>query len=147
MAHIPKDAQWFIAQLVEEFRVEGSKRNAIHINFVLIEASSPNEAHRKAIKLGRQANNEWLNPKGKKVVHRFLGLRDLEVIYFPLEHGCEIKFEERLGVGPAALRKLLRKRSDLEAFRPVPLRRPRGRPDYSSKEIMDIVGEKLRKRK
>ena len=147
MTNIPKDAQWFIAQLVEEFRVEGCKRNAIHINHVLIEASSPDEAHRKAIELGRQANNEWLNPKGKKVVHRFLGLRDLEVIYFPLEHGCELKFEERLGVGPAALRKLVRKRSDLEAFRPVPIHRPRGRPDYSSKEIMDIVGETLRKRK
>ena len=147
MAYVPKDAQWFIAQLVEEFRVEGAKRNAVHINYVLIEASSPGEAYHKAIKLGRQANNEYDNPKGKKVIHRFLGLCDLDVIYFPIEHGCEIMFEERLGVGPAALRKLVRKKADLEAFRPVPLHRPRGRPDYSSKEIMDMVGHELGKRK
>ena len=139
MAHIPDDAKWFIAQLVEEFRVEGSKRNAVHINYVLVEASRPAEAYQKAIKLGQQANNEYENPEGKKVIHRFVGLRDLDVIYFPIEHGCEIMFEERLGVGPAALGKLVRKKADLEAFRPVPLRRPPGRPDYSSKEIMDMV--------
>src|SRR4051812_1670050 len=122
MAHIPDDAKWFIAQLVEEFRVEGNKRNAVHINYVLIEASKPGEAYRKAIELGRQANREYENPEGKKVSHRFVGLRDLDVIYFPIEHGCEIMFEERLGVGPAALCKLVRKKAELEAFRPVPLR-------------------------
>jgi hypothetical protein len=143
MAHIPDDAKWFIAQLVEEFRVEGSKHNAVHINYVLIEASRPGEAYEKAIKLGRQANNAYKNPEGKQVIHRFVGLRDLDVVYFPIEHGCEILFEERLGVGPAALRKLVRKKAELEAFRPVPLRRPPGRPDYSSKEIMDMVRNEL----
>jgi Domain of unknown function (DUF4288) len=145
MAHIPDDAKWFIAQLVEEFRVEGSKRNAVHINYVLIEASRPGEAYQKAIKLGRQANNQYENPEGKKVVHRFVGLRDLDVVYFPIEHGCEITFEERLGVGPAALRKLVRRKRDLEVFRPVPLRRPRGRPNYSSKEIMDIMEKRMKR--
>jgi Domain of unknown function (DUF4288) len=147
MSYTPKDAHWFIGQLVEEFRVEGSKRNAVHINSVLIEASSPEQAYQKAVELGRQANNEYENPEGKKVVHRFAGLRNLDVIYFPIEHGCEIMFEERLGVGPAALRKLVRKKNDLEAFRPVPLRRPRGRPNYSSKEIMGIVGTEMSRRK
>ena len=145
MSYIPEDAHWFIAQLVEEFRVEGSKRNAVHINYVLIEASRPEEAYRKALKLGQQANNEYENPEGKKVVHRFVGLRDLDVVYFPIEHGCEITFEERLGVRPAALRQLVRRKADLEAFRPVPLRRPRGRPDYSSKEIMDMVAERMKR--
>lgn len=147
MSHIPEDAHWFIAQLVEEFRVEGSKHNAVHINYVLIEASSPEEAYQKAVELGRQANDEWDNPEGKKVIHRFVGLRELDVIYFPIEHGCEILFEERLGVGPAALRTLVRRKNDLEAFRPVPLRRPSGRPNYSSKEIMDMVDTELSKRK
>lgn len=147
MAYIPDDAEWFIAQLVEEFRVEGSRRNAVHINYVLIEARTPGEAYRKAIQLGRQADSTYENPEGKKVVHRFVGLRDLDVIYFPIEHGCEILFEERLGVGPAALRKLVRRKAQLEAFRPVPLRGPAGRPDYSSKEIMDLVNAKLSKQK
>ena len=144
MSYMPEDARWFIAQLVEEFRVQGSQRNAVHINYVLIAASKPEEAYRKALELGRHANNEYENPEGKTVVHRFLGLRDLHVVYFPIEHGCEITFEERLGVGPAALRKLVRRKGDLEAFRPVPLRRPRGRPNYSSREIMDIMEGKAK---
>lgn len=147
MAHLPDEPKWFIAQLVEQFRVEGSKRNAVHINYVLIEASRPREAYEKAIKLGRQANHEYENPEGKKVIHRFVGLRDLDVICFPIEHGCEIMFEERLGLGPAALRKLVRKRGDLAAFRPVPLRRPPGRPNYSSKEILDMVGTQVKQSK
>jgi hypothetical protein len=57
MAYVPKDAEWFLAELVEEFRVQGDKRNTI------------------------------------------------------------------------------------EAF--LPVRRRRGRPDYTSKEIMDMIEERM----
>jgi hypothetical protein len=78
------------------------------------------------------------------VTHRFLGLRDLDVIHDPLEHGCEIMFFERLGMTAANTRKLVRKKLELEAFLPI---RPRdGRPDYSSKEIMNKVAQELKKR-
>jgi hypothetical protein len=145
MAYIPKDAEWFLAELVEEFVVHGYKRNAVHINYVLIQARTPDEAYSKAIKLGRQHQGTWKNPAGQTVTHRFVGLRDLDVIYDPLEHGCEIMFIERLGLSRAGLRKLVRKKKQLEAFRPVPIRRRRGRPDYSSKEILDMVGIKHQK--
>ena len=83
MSYIRKDAQWFIAQLIEEFRVEGSQRNAVHINYVLVEATKPEEAYLKALELGQQPNNQYQNPEGKRVVHRFVGLRDLDVVCFP----------------------------------------------------------------
>jgi hypothetical protein len=96
------------------------------------------------MQLGKRANSRWRNPKGELVTHRFLGLRDLDVIHDPLEHGCEIMYEERLGMTRANTRKLVRKKRDLEAFLPV---RPRpNRPDYSSKEIMDMVARELKKR-
>src|SRR6185503_5913533 len=98
MAYVPKDAEWFLAQLVEEFRVAGHRRNVVHINYVLIKARTPPEAYRKAMQLGKRANSRWRNPKGELVTHRFLGLRDLDVIHDPLEHGCEIMFFERLGM-------------------------------------------------
>jgi hypothetical protein len=143
MAYVPKDAEWFLAQLVEEFRIEGHKRNVVHINYVLIQAKKPAEAYRKALELGKSSNNRWMNPKGEEVIHRFLGLRDLDVIHGPLEHGCEFMFIERLGMSRAGVRKLARKKSELEAF--LPIRRRRGRPDYSSKEIMDMVAERIKK--
>ena len=144
MAYIPKDAEWFLAELVEEFRVEGHRRNVVHINYVLINARTPSEAYRKAMQLGKVTNSKWKNPKGEIVTHRFLGLRELDVIHDPLEHGCEIMFIERLGMTRANTRKLVRKRRELEAF--LPVRARPGRPDYSSKEIMDMVEKELKKR-
>jgi hypothetical protein len=143
MAYIPEDAKWFLAGLVEEIRVQGHKRNIVHINYVLIRARTPAEAYRKAVMLGKKARQSYQNPQGKTVSHRFLGLHNLDAIFDPLEHGCEIMFVERLGMSKGGLRKLVRKKKELEAF--LPIRRRRGRPDYSSKEIMDVVIEQFRK--
>jgi hypothetical protein len=41
MAYIPKDAKWYIAELVMEFQIEGESRNVVHVNIVLIRADSP----------------------------------------------------------------------------------------------------------
>lgn len=145
MAYMPRDAKWFLARLVEEFLVEGHKRNIVHINYVLMEAKTPSEAYRKAIQLGKRSNSRWKNPRGETVTHRFLGLQELDVIHDPLEHGCEIMFIERLGMSRAGTRKLVRRKSELEAF--LPIRSRPARPDYSSEEIMDMVAKELKRRK
>jgi hypothetical protein len=137
MAHIPEDVQWFLADLVEEIRVQGRKRNVVHINYVLVRANTRAEAYREAVKLGKRANQSYRNSEGKIVTHRFLGLHDLDAIFEPLEHGCEIMFTERIGLSAAGLRRLIRKKQELEAF--LPIRPRRGRPDYSSQEIIDIA--------
>jgi hypothetical protein len=141
MAYIPKDAQWFLALHVEEIRVQGHKRNIVHINYVLIQANTPKDAYRKAVELGKRGNAKYKNPRGKLVTIRFLGLRDLDVIHDPLEHGCEVMFAERLGVTKVGLRKLVRKKHELEAF--LPIRNRPGRPDYASKKVMDEVARRL----
>jgi hypothetical protein len=141
MAFIPENAQWFLAQHVEEIPVQRHKRNVVHINYILIQAKNPQEAYRKAIELGKRGNAKYKNPDGETVTIRFLGLRDLDVIHDPLEHGCEIMFSERLGMTRAGIRKLLRKKAELEAF--LPIRNRPGRPCYASKEIIDKVAEKL----
>lgn len=145
MAYIPKDVEWFVADLVKEIRVQGYTRNIVHINYVLIQARTPAEAYRKAVKLGKRLNQTYRNPQRKTVTIRFLGLHNLDAIFEPLEHGCEIMFVERLGIGRAGLRKLVRRRRELQAF--MPIRHRNGRPDYSSKEIMDEVGRHLEKGK
>jgi hypothetical protein len=137
MAYIPKDVEWFLAKLVEEIRVQGCKRNIVQINYILIRARTPERAYREAIKLGRQANRTYENPHDKTMTHRFLGLHDLDAIHDPLEHGCEIMFVERIGMSAAGTRKLVRSKRELEAF--LPIRGRKGRPDYSSGEIMKMV--------
>ena len=144
MAYVPDNARWFLAKMIEEIQVEGAKRNVVHVNYVIIEADSPEDAYQRAIKMGKQANHSYLNTRGKKVTIRFRGLSNLDVIHDPLEHGCEIMFREELGVSESAIRKLLASKKQLELFRPI--RNRPGRPDYASKEIMEECYRELAKR-
>jgi len=141
MAYVPSDAEWFLAQMVLEIKVAGSKRNVVHVNFVLIRARSPAAAFKRATSIGKRENTSYVNEVGKRVTIRFRGLRDLDVIYDPLEDGCEVMFTEKLGVTEKGIRRLLRRKRDLEVF--LPVRNRPGRPDFSSKEIMDQVKREL----
>jgi hypothetical protein len=141
MAYVPKDAEWFLAQLVEEIRIVGSKRNIVHINYVIVRAKSPQAAFARAMALGKQSNTTYENELGKKVTTRFRGLRNLDVIYDPFEHGCEIMFVEKLGLRENTIKRLVRPRHQLEVFQPI--RNRRGRPNYSSREIMEEVRRRL----
>ena len=134
MAYVPKDAEWFVADLVEEIRIEGHRRNIVHINTVLIRATTPEEAYARAIERGESSNQSYTNSKGELVSTRFRGLRHLDVVFDPLEDGCEITFREKLGVSEAGIEKLVLPKEELEAFLPI-CNRP-GRPDYSPGEIM-----------
>lgn len=141
MAHVPTDAEWFLAQMVLEIRVAGSKRNVVHVNLVLIHAGSPEAAFKRAISIGKRGNSSYVNGLGKRVTVRFRGLRELDVIHDPLEDGCEVMFTERLGVTEKGIRKLLRPKRDLEVF--LPVRDRPGRPNFGSKEVMDQVKREL----
>ena len=144
MAYVPDDAHWFLANLIEEIQVQGTKRSVVHINYVIVEAASPEDAYKCAIKIGKEANQSYVNTRGKKVTVRFRGLNNLDVIHDPLEHGCEIMFREKLGLSEGAIRKLISSKHRLEVF--TPIRRRPGKADYASKEIMDEVRSELSKR-
>ena len=123
MAYVPCNAEWFFAQIVLEIRVAGSKRNVVHVNYVLVHASSPKDAFKRAMSMGKQGNSSYVNELGKRVTIRFRGLRDLDVIHDPLEDGCEIMYGERLGMTERSLRKLVRPKRQLEVFLPIRERR------------------------
>jgi hypothetical protein len=134
MAYIPRDAKWYIAEIVERLQVQGDPRAAVHVNLCLIEATGPAIAYRRALALGKAAEITYLNPKGRKVSIEFLGLRDLNVVHDRLEHGAELLYRQYVGLAAAAARKLVTRRTKLSVFRP--LERPSG-PDYSSAEIVE----------
>ena len=134
MAYIPEDAEWFVADLVEEIRVEGHRRNIVHINTVLIQATSPEQAYARAVERGEAGNQSYTNLKGEQVSIRFRGLHHLDVIHDPLGDGCEIAFSEKLGLSEVRIQKLVLAKEALEAF--LPIRDRPGRPDYTSGEVM-----------
>src|SRR5437667_1294982 len=58
-AFIPAGAEWYVADLVEEIRVEGDPRSVVHINTVLVNARSPDEAFSRAWQLGQRSEQEY----------------------------------------------------------------------------------------
>ncbi|HEY9510707.1 MAG TPA: DUF4288 domain-containing protein [Verrucomicrobiae bacterium] len=142
MAYVPKDAEWFLAELIVEIKVTGSKRNVVHINYVIVRANSPEEAYKRANEIGKQSTNSYLNEKGNRVTKRFRGLRGLDVIYDPLDDECEIMFVEKLGVPEERFKRMVCPKRRLEVFQPI--RNRPGRPDYSSGEIMALAKKELK---
>ena len=119
MAYIPADAKWYVAEIVEEYTIEGEPNNVVHTNLVLIRANSPEEAYDRAMLLGKEGEVIYENPEGKKVTLRFRGLRDLNVVHGELQHGTELIYEERIGMSQPEIDKLISRREDLGVFRPL----------------------------
>jgi hypothetical protein len=133
---IPKDAKWYLAQIVEEIRVEGDRRNIVHTNDTLIRADSPAEAYNKAIAVGKQGNTKYKNPEGKTVAIKFRGLKNLDVIHDELAHGGEISFDRQIAVSENTIRSWILPKNRLGIFAPV---RPHEGPDYASAGVLQEV--------
>ena len=141
MGYIPKDAKWYLADIVLEITVEGDPRNVVHTNLVLIRADSPDDAYEKAIELGTAHEASWENIDGKHVTYRFRGLRDLNVIISSkLEHGVELSYHENVGMDEAALQKWVTPKDELGVFSPID---PSTGPDYRSSDIVEKLYEEF----
>ena len=118
MAYIPEDAKWFIADLVVEFTIyDNDMEKVIHINIVLVEASSAEDAYLKALDLGKDYETSYTNSDGNLVDVRFVGLRELNVIHDELEHGAELTYESPKGLTDEEIEKLARSKEALAVFR------------------------------
>lgn len=129
MAYIPAGALWYIAEIVERIRVEGSLVPVVHVNFCLLRADSPEDALARARRKGKDGEIRYPNPEGREVSVEFLGLRELHVVHDALEDGAELLFEEHVGLTDAAASALVRADADLAVFRPI---EPTRGPDYSA---------------
>ena len=134
MGYIPEDAQWYLADVIVEMRIEGEPRSLIHINTLLVRADSPEEAHQKAWALGQQEEHLYKNTDGKRVTVLFRGLGELNVIHDELEHGAELVYRERVGLSEEQICTLIKPKDHLAVFAP---REPAAGPNYMPKSVMD----------
>jgi hypothetical protein len=116
MTYIPKNARWYLADVVLELAVEDDPRNAVHVNLHLIEAESPERAYEKAIALGQASEQRYTNADGREVRVTFRGLRDLNVVQDELVDGAELAYEESSGVSEDQLLTWLRAKDQLSVF-------------------------------
>ncbi len=134
MGYIPKDAQWYLADVIVELRIEGEPRSLIHINTLLVLADSPEEAHQKAWALGQQEEHLYENTDGRRVAVLFRGLGELNVIHDELEHGAELVYRERVGLSEEQICALIKPKDHLGVFAPG---EPSAGPNYMPKSVMD----------
>jgi hypothetical protein len=116
---IPNGTEWYISELVEEFRPADQTENLVHINTVLIKADSPEVAYEKAIALGESANRVFTNTDGVEVAVRFRGLRGLYPVYDGLEDGAELLYEEHEGMSDEAIATMVKPKESLAVFSPT----------------------------
>jgi hypothetical protein len=143
MAYVPKDAEWYIAGIIMEFTIEGDPRNVVHVNSLLVHASSPEDAYEKAIDLGKSEENVYLNTDNKQVAVKFRGLSNLIVIHDQLEHGEELFFREQVGVPQSEITKIVREKSELAVFAPDEDRQDI--PNYMPQRVMRMLESQARK--
>jgi len=140
MGFVPDNAEWYLAEIVEELTVEDDPRNVVWRNLTLVHANSPDDAYEQALRLGHSGETDYLNSAGKIVTIRFRGLSSLDVIHDPLEHGSELMFHSNVDVGPEDLRRLLRSKEELELFSPI---RQLDGPDIAAVEIVQEMEERF----
>lgn len=116
--YIPKDAKWYLAEIVMETKFDGDYDNLVNNNLTLVRADSPEDAYEKALLLGKESELIYNNTDGEKVTVIFRGLRNLHVIYDEFEHGSEILYEKYEGISDEALAKMIRPKEQLNIFAP-----------------------------
>ena len=73
---VPKDMEWFIADLIQEFTFANGDGPLVWVNQILIRANSLEEAYENSLARGAVYNSSYLNSDGVQVTERFRGLRD-----------------------------------------------------------------------
>lgn len=116
MGFIPAGARWYIAEIILEHVFADDSRNVVHTNVHLIEATSPNEAFEKSMKLGKQSEQVYINTSGTNVRVVFRGLFDLNVVHDSLEDGAELFYREGIDVSEDRLKKMAARRDELSVF-------------------------------
>lgn len=117
MPYIPKNAKWFLADIVLEIKIQGEIDNIVHVNLTLIEAKTSDEAYDRACEVGKSSEITCENTDGKRVNIKFRGLRDLNVIHDQLAHGSELTYEELIGLNEEQLSGLVNAKQLLSVFR------------------------------
>ena len=112
--------QWYISHEIlcaETSDQETDDPLTVWENLILIQANSPDEAYEKAMKHGRDSEEE-IRVNGKKGYHRFVGLKDLVLVYDQIEDGAELEWHE-MQLTKAQVDEMVQEKSQLHAFNPT----------------------------
>lgn len=138
MAYIPETARWYVADVVLEHLIEGDPRNLVYVNTYLVEADSPEFAYEKAMAIGMDRQDDYVNTDGKQVRVLFRGLRELNVVDGELRDGVELTYTESVAVPEDELREWTQPKERLAIFLPT---LPRSGPNCMPESVMRMLEE------
>lgn len=113
---------WYLASIL--LRIEVGKKDQSRENRrcdawenkILVKAKNPDEAYRKALKIGKSEEQEYLNTEGDSVKFTFEGLTSLLPIYEELEDGSELEWSEFENRSVKKIKSWVKSKQDLEVF-------------------------------
>lgn len=114
----PAKKTWYLADILEAFRVEGEENELLYINAILVHAADAEEAYTKALEFGARSNYEYLNPDGVPVTVTFRGLQSLVEIYEEFADGSEIAYSQYENISSAEIDRKATPKHELAVFRP-----------------------------
>lgn len=123
---VDRSRKWYISHELLSFegsskRTSAGKKRIVWENLILIKARGPGEAYRKAVRHGRLSEGQ-VKIDGENGHCKFKGLRDLVLIYDPLQDGTEIEWHD-LQLSQSQLARILKKKHQMQAFNIGPERR------------------------
>lgn len=86
--------RWFVAETLVLYAISASNSFVMHNNFVLVHASTLEQATRLAEQRGIEFEDSYTNTDGQAVAVRFIGIRHVHVVHDDLEDGAELLYEE-----------------------------------------------------
>ncbi len=113
---------WYAASILLRSEIEGENEDNLNRrciaweNYHIIKADNPNEAYKKAVKLGKFQENKYTNTEGKNVLWIFEGLTMLVPIYEELKDGAEIGWTEHENKAVKTIKNLVKPKDELEVF-------------------------------
>jgi Domain of unknown function (DUF4288) len=113
---IPKDIEWFLADMIQELKLAGEEESTVWVNTILVRATSLEEAYQKSLDHGKVYEHTYTNTDGVLVTSRFRGLRNLLLIYEKLEDGSEIMWKEHEDLTEQAIQEMLTPKQELGVF-------------------------------
>ena len=125
---------WYVATYIHRFVVVGEdnerpdRRFHVWRNTALIQAATPDEAHRKAVALAKEGCKPYTNMLGQKVRFVNEGITSLIPVYEELKDGSELFWtsEDRK---LSTIRRMVKGKHQLEAFgREKPSRAQKSKP-------------------
>ena len=126
---------WWVASYIE--RLEWSDEDGSNLrrrclaweNTVLVKATNREQAYRRAMAIGRQSSGRFRNLNGRVGEWRFEGLTSLLPIYDKLENGAEIMWVEHENRTVARIKRMVKRKRELECFDGLPQRDEQGKEE------------------